>query len=172
MSKTIRHNKKSVISKYFLEEATVDILNETMDALDELSSDYWSIKPPVDPNYVDEIKRTFLSYYSNFSYYMAEVYSKKGTNHIYLEDLRRQIRQEHVDFLMESSLDPKYSVTRAEKDIDSNPLCKEDMLTLDSFKRALLEYEKRDKFYQLVLASMTQSISIVRKDMEANNFLS
>lgn len=162
-------HKKSTLAKHFLSSEAVDNLQESMEALDELSSDYCALRSPIDPGYVDELKRTFLSYYSNFSYYMAEVYSKKGTNHIYLEDLRRQIRQEHVDYLMEHNMDPKYSVTRAEKDIDSNPLCKEDMKALDNLKKLLLEFEKRDKFYQMIIASMTQSISIVRRDMEANN---
>ncbi|MGL4582300.1 MAG: hypothetical protein ACRCVU_04880 [Flavobacterium sp.] len=171
MSK-IKSQNHSKLSKKFLREDTVENLQSSMEAMEDLCNDYFEIQGMANPQELDKLKVTLLSYYGTYSYYMAEVYSKKGPTRIYLEELRKQVKQEHIEYLMENPpiIEGKYSLTRAEKDVENHTEYIEDLLAIDRFKEILITFEQRDKFFLMVISAITQSISIHKKEYEANQY--
>lgn len=160
---------RTKLAKNFLTDLAVDNLQESMEKLEELSDEYFHRGSSTSPKELDEIKSAMLSWFGTYSYYMAEVYSKQGPNRIYLEELRKQVKQQYVDHLVKVSIEPKYSRTKAEKDVENNKEYIEDLLAMEKFKKILMEFEKREKFFLMVINAITQSIAITRKEADLYN---
>ena len=151
--------------RQFLDEETLESLLESREGIAEVADKYTEELKSPDPKQLERLKRELLGYYSNYSFRMAKVYAKKSGNHIFYEDYKRQLRFEHMKDMMDEA--GKIPITRAEKEVEAYPAYVSDLLVLEDMRKALIEFERIDKFCSILINAITQSIAVVRRDTDS-----
>ena len=84
--------------------------NGILNKLLSLSKEYHDMTDMYDPNQLEIIKRKFDSQMQHLSTYYAKIKKFKGGQHVYLDEVRKKIKGEALQLL----LDEGYKVTSAE----------------------------------------------------------
>lgn len=147
-----------------LKEDTLKELRATIKTLLTISERYQKSGDISDPFLLEELKKEFDSYMQR----MATLYSKtkkyKGSQHVYLEDIRKKIKSEVLIRLMGAPSNMK--ITQAEVVVYSDEEYVEKITLLENLREFMINVELMYERFETTYNAIIQSQSIVKKEYE------
>ena len=147
-----------------LKEDTLKELRTTIKTLLSISERYQKSGDISDPFLLEELKKEFDSYMQR----MATLYSKtkkyKGSQHVYLEDIRKKIKSEVLIRLMGAPNNMK--ITQAEVVVYSDEEYVEKITLLENLREFMINVELMYERFETTYNAIIQSQSIVKKEYE------
>lgn len=135
-------------------------IHETYERLNVLCKEYFQDASNLFA--VDELKRRFLAELGNYVEHFAKVRSFKSGSHVYLEDQRKRLKSDAIEHMVKSG----EKRTVAEVMVYSSQYYKERFDLLEKLKAWFIKYEFKYDYYNRVLDSMIQSISVGGKEYQ------
>lgn len=129
-----------------------------------LSAEYHNMVDMYDPNQLEIIKRKFDSQMQHLSPYYAKIKKFKGSQHVYLDEIRKKIKGEALQLL----LDEGQKVTSAESLVYKTDYYVKRISLMENIKEFMLKTEMLYERFEATFNAIIQSYSTARKEMEAS----
>ena len=140
---------------------TKTILNNLL----TLSKEYHNMIDMYDPNQLEIIKRKFDSQMQHLSPHYAKIKSFKGSQHVYLDEVRKKIKGEALQIL----LDEGQKVTSAETLVYKTEYYVKRINLMENIKEFMIKTELLYERFEATFNAIIQSYSTARKELENNN---
>lgn len=146
-----------------LREETLTEIKSLSTSLNELSSRYHNMVDFYDPVELEEIKRLFNGYMQRYASLYSKIRKYKGSQHVYLEDQRKQVKAEVMDRLLKTM-----KVSQADVFIygDSEYVTKTELLM--TLRGVMIKIELMYDRYDVTYSSIVQSQSLAKREYEQN----
>ena len=138
--------------------------NMILKSLLNLSSEYHNMVDMYDPNQLEIIKRKFDSQMQHLSPFYAKIKKFKGSQHVYLDEIRKKIKGEALQLL----LDEGQKVTSAESLVYKTDYYVKRISLMENIKEIMLKTEMLYERFEATFNAIIQSYSTARKEMEAS----
>lgn len=138
--------------------------NMILKSLLNLSSEYHNMVDMYDPNQLEIIKRKFDSQMQHLSPFYAKIKKFKGSQHVYLDEIRKKIKGEALQLL----LDEGQKVTSAESLVYKTDYYVKRISLMENIKEFMLKTEMLYERFEATFNAIIQSYSTARKEMEAS----
>lgn len=147
-----------------LSEVQVQDISKALQRLSNLTAEYTSQKDIYDVDYLERLKRSFISelLYLNSMYNITK--SQKDESHTYGTASRKRIKAETINLLLAEGK----KITYAETIVYAHPYYTERMSVLESIKKFCIKVENLRDFYEGVLNSIIQSVSVSSKEKQSS----
>lgn len=126
----------------------------TITELNKLSEEYHTMSDFYDPDQLEIIKRKFDSYMQTFAVQYARVKKYKGSQHVYLDEVRKKIKAEAIQIL----LDEGSKITAAESLVYKSKYYTERVNLMENIKEFMIKtellYERFDNTFQSIVSSL------------------
>lgn len=127
-----------------------------------LSNEYHNMVDMYDPNQLEIIKRRFDSQMQHLSPYYAKIKKFKGSQHVYLDEVRKKIKGEAMQLL----LDEGQKVTSAETLVYKTDYYVKRVNLMEDIKEFMLKTELLYERFEYTFNAIIQSYSTARKELE------
>jgi hypothetical protein len=138
--------------------------NQILSNLKSLSAEYHNMTDMYDPHQLEIIKRKFDSQMQHLSPYYAKIKKYKGSQHVYLDEVRKKIKGEALQLL----LDEGQKVTSAETLVYKTEYYVSRVNLMENIKEFMLNTELLYERFEYTFNAIVQSLSTARKEYEAN----
>ena len=138
--------------------------NEVIKVLTGLSSEYHNMVDMYDPNQLEIIKRKFDSNMQSLAVYYAKIKKFKGSTHTYLDEVRKKIKGEALQLL----LDEGQKVTSAETLVYKTEYYVNRVELMEDIKEFMIKVEELYSRFDSTFNSIVQSYSAARREFENN----
>lgn len=138
--------------------------NTYLKHLQELSKEYHNMTDMYDPNQLETIKRKFDSYMQSLAVYYARIKKFKGSQHVYLDEVRKKIKGEALQIL----LDEGQKVTSAETLVYKTEYYTERINLMENIKEFMIKTELLYDRFESTFNSIVQSYATARKEYESS----
>lgn len=139
--------------------------NAILNNLLALSKEYHSMIDMYDPNQLEIIKRKFDSQMQHLSPHYAKIKSFKGSQHVYLDEVRKKIKGEALQIL----LDEGQKVTSAETLVYKTDYYVKRINLMENIKEFMIKTELLYERFEATFNSIIQSYSMAKREYENNN---
>jgi hypothetical protein len=136
--------------------------NSILNNLLVLSKEYHSMVDMYDPNQLEIIKRKFDSQMQHLSPYYAKIKKFKGGQHVYLDEVRKKIKGEALQIL----LDEGHKVTSAETLVYKTDYYTKRINLMENIKEFMIKTELLYDRFESTFNAIVQSLSSARKEFE------
>ena len=136
--------------------------NTILNNLLSLSKDYHMMVDMYDPNQLEIIKRKFDNQMQHLSPYYAKIKKFKGSQHVYLDEVRKKIKGEAMQLL----LDEGQKVTSAETLVYKTDYYVKRVNLMEDIKEFMLKTELLYERFEYTFNAIIQSYSTARKELE------
>lgn len=136
--------------------------NNLLKQLQDLSKEYHTMTDMYDPNQLEILKRKFDSYMQSLAVYYARIKKFKGTQHVYLDEIRKKIKGEALQLL----LDEGQKVTSAETLVYKTEYYTERINLMENIKEFMIKTELLYERFESTFNSIIQSYSTARKELD------
>lgn len=136
--------------------------NKLLKALQGLSTEYHSMSDFYDPHQLEIIKRKFDSHMQSLATYYARIKKFKGAQHVYLDEVRKKIKGEALQIL----LDEGQKVTSAETLVYKTEYYVERINLMENIKEFMIKTELLYERFESTFNSIIQSYATARKEYE------
>lgn len=150
-----------------LVDLTVDDYKDTNAVLSNLkilSAEYHNMVDMYDPNQLEIIKRKFDSQMQHLSPHYAKIKKFKGSQHVYLDEVRKKIKGEALQLL----LDAGEKITAAETLVYKTPYYVDRITLMENIKEFMIKTELLYERFEYTFNAIVQSLSTARKEFENN----
>ena len=127
-----------------------------------LSNDYHSMDDMYDPNQLEIIKRKFDREMQHLAPKFAKVKKFKGSSHTYLDDVRKKIKGEALQIL----LDEGAKITSAETLVYKSKYYIDRVNLMEDIKEFMISVELMYERFDTTYNSIIQSLSSAKKELE------
>ena len=127
-----------------------------------LSNEYHNMVDMYDPNQLEIIKRKFDNQMQHLSPYYAKIKKFKGSQHVYLDEVRKKIKGEAMQLL----LDEGQKVTSAETLVYKTDYYVKRVNLMEDIKEFMLKTELLYERFEYTFNAIIQSYSTARKELE------
>ncbi len=138
--------------------------NMILKSLLNLSSEYHNMVDMYDPNQLEIIKRKFDSQMQHLSPFYAKIKKFKGSQHVYLDEIRKKIKGEALQLL----LDEGQKVTSAESLVYKTDYYVKRISLMENIKEFMLKTEMLYERFEATFNAIIQSYATARREYEAN----
>ena len=138
--------------------------NISLKGLLNLSSEYHNMVDMYDPNQLEIIKRKFDSQMQHLSPFYAKIKKFKGSQHVYLDEIRKKIKGEALQLL----LDEGQKVTSAESLVYKTDYYVKRISLMENIKEFMLKTEMLYERFEATFNAIIQSYAAARREYEAN----
>lgn len=138
--------------------------NSILGSLMELSAEYHNMVDMYDPHQLEIIKRKFDSYMQHLAVHYAKIKKFKGSSHTYLDEVRKKIKGEALQML----LDEGQKVTSAESLVYKTKYYTDRINLMENIKEFMIKTELLYERFEYTFNSIIQSLSTAKKEMEAS----
>lgn len=138
--------------------------NNITNNLLELSKEYHNMVDMYDPNQLEIIKRKFDGYMQSLSVYYAKMKKFKGSQHVYLDEVRKKIKAEALQQL----LDDGHKVTSAESLVYKTEYYVKRINLMEDIKEFMIKTELLYERFEATFNAIIQSYSTARREYENN----
>ena len=138
--------------------------NMILKSLLNLSSEYHNMVDIYDPNQLEIIKRKFDSQMQHLSPFYAKIKKFKGSQHVYLDEIRKKIKGEALQLL----LDEGQKVTSAESLVYKTDYYVKRISLMENIKEFMLKTEMLYERFEATFNAIIQSYATARREYEAN----
>ena len=139
--------------------------NTILNNLLTLSKEYHNMIDMYDPNQLEIIKRKFDSQMQHLSPHYAKIKSFKGSQHVYLDEVRKKIKGEALQIL----LDEGQKVTSAETLVYKTEYYVKRINLMENIKEFMIKTQLLYERFEATFNAIIQSYSTARKELENNN---
>lgn len=126
----------------------------TINSLRELSTEYYEMTDFYDPHQLEIIKRAFDSHMQTLASQYAKVKKFKGNQHVYLDEVRKKIKAEALQLL----LDEGAKVTAADSLVYKSDYYVKRVNLMEDIKEFMIKvelfYDRFDNTFQSILSSL------------------
>lgn len=129
-----------------------------------LSAEYHDMVDMYDPNQLEIIKRKFDSQMQHLSPYYAKIKKFKGSQHVYLDEIRKKIKGEALQLL----LDEGQKVTSAESLVYKTDYYVKRINLMENIKEFMLKTEMLYERFEATFNAIIQSYATARREYESN----
>jgi len=136
--------------------------NSILNNLLSLSKEYHEMADMYDPNQLEIIKRKFDSQMQHLSTYYAKIKKFKGSQHVYLDEVRKKIKGEALQLL----LDEGYKVTSAETLVYKTDYYVKRINLMENIKEFMIKTELLYDRFEATFNAIIQSYSSARKEFD------
>lgn len=136
--------------------------NTILNNLLGLSKEYHDMVDMYDPNQLEIIKRKFDSQMQHLSPYYAKIKKFKGGQHVYLDEVRKKIKGEALQLL----LDEGHKVTSAETLVYKTEYYTSRINLMENIKEFMIKTELLYDRFEATFNSIIQSYSTARKEFD------
>lgn len=136
--------------------------NKYIMELNSLSSEYHKMSDLYDPNQLEIIKRKFDNAMQNLSVYYAKIKKFKGSQHVYLDEVRKKVKAEALQIL----LDEGQKITSAETLVYKTDYYVKRINLMEDIKEFMIKTELLYERFDTTFQSIIQSLSTARKEFE------
>lgn len=136
--------------------------NNILNNLLVLSKEYHDMADMYDPNQLEIIKRKFDSQMQHLSPYYAKIKKFKGGQHVYLDEVRKKIKGEALQLL----LDEGHKVTSAETLVYKTDYYVNRINLMENIKEFMIKTELLYDRFEATFNAIIQSYSTARKEFE------
>ena len=136
--------------------------NEITKSLLSLSNEYHSMTDMYDPNQLEIIKRKFDSNMQHLAGFFAKIKKYKGGTHTYLDEVRKKIKGEALQLL----LDEGHKVTSAETLVYKTEYYTKRINLMEDIKEFMIKTELLYERFEYTFNAIIQSYSTARREME------
>lgn len=147
------------LSKADYEETNKILLN-----LAALSKEYHSMVDMYDPHQLEILKRDFDSEMQHLAPYYAKIKKYKGTQHVYLDEVRKRIKGEALELLLVEG----HKITSAETLVYKTDYYTKRINLMENIKEFMIKTELLYDRFESTFNSIVQSCSVARKEFENN----
>ena len=138
--------------------------NILLNNLLSLSNEYHNMVDMYDPNQLEIIKRKFDGYMQNLAVSYAKIKKFKGSQHVYLDEVRKKIKGEAMQLL----LDEGQKVTSAETLVYKTDYYVKRVNLMEDIKEFMLKTELLYERFEYTFNAIIQSYSTARKEFESS----
>ena len=138
--------------------------NMILKSLLNLSSEYHNMVDMYDPNQLEIIKRKFDSQMQHLSPFYAKIKKFKGSQHVYLDEIRKKIKGEALQLL----LDEGQKVTSAESLVYKTDYYVKRISLMENIKEFMLKTEMLYERFEATFNAIIQSYATARREYESN----
>ena len=138
--------------------------NMILKSLLNLSSEYHNMVDIYDPNQLEIIKRKFDSQMQHLSPFYAKIKKFKGSQHVYLDEIRKKIKGEALQLL----LDEGQKVTSAESLVYKTDYYVKRISLMENIKEFMLKTEMLYERFEATFNAIIQSYATARREYESN----
>ncbi len=136
--------------------------NNILNNLLSLSKEYHDMTDMYDPNQLEIIKRKFDSQMQHLSTYFAKIKKFKGTQHVYLDEVRKKIKGEALQIL----LDEGHKVTSAESLVYQTDYYVKRINLMENIKEFMIKTELLYERFEATFNSIIQSYSTAKRELD------
>lgn len=136
--------------------------NKTLSNLLALSKEYHNMVDLYDPNQLEIIKRKFDSNMQHLAGQYAKIKKFKGGTHTYLDEVRKKIKGEALQIL----LDEGQKVTSAETLVYKTVYYTDRIMLMENIKEFMIKTELLYDRFEATFNSIIQSYSSARKEYD------
>ena len=136
--------------------------NMILKSLLNLSSEYHNMVDMYDPNQLEIIKRKFDSQMQHLSSYYAKIKKFKGGQHVYLDEVRKKIKGEALQLL----LDEGHKVTSAETLVYKTDYYVKRINLMENIKEFMIKTELLYDRFEATFNAIIQSYASARKEYD------
>lgn len=136
--------------------------NNLIKNLRDLSTEYYNMTDMYDPNQLEVIKRQFDGYMQSLAVYYAKIKKFKGAQHVYLDEVRKKIKGEALQIL----LDDGHKVTSAETLVYKTDYYVQRINLMESIKEFMIKTELMYERFEATFNSIIQSYATARREVE------
>lgn len=138
--------------------------NLVLKELLSLSAEYHNMVDMYDPNQLEVIKRRFDSQMQHLAPYYAKIKKFKGSQHVYLDEIRKKIKGEALQILLNDG----QKVTSAESLVYKTDYYVKRINLMESIKEFMLKTEILYERFEATFNAIIQSYATARREMESN----
>lgn len=138
---------------------------ETIRNLQALSDEYHNMTDMYDPEQLESIKRKFNSYMLTFASQYAKIKKFKGSQHVYLDEVRKKIKGEALEILLSEGV----KVTSAESIVYKTPYYVDRIKLMENIKEFMIRVELMYERFDTTFNAIVQSYSAARREKESVN---
>lgn len=136
--------------------------NEITKKLLDLSRQYHQMSDFYDPHQLEIIKRQFDSHMQSFSTYYAKIKKFKGSSHTYLDEVRKKIKGDALQML----LDDGVKVTSAETLVYKTEYYVKRINLMEDIKEFMIRTELLYERFEYTFNAIIQSYGAARREFE------
>ena len=136
--------------------------NKLLKILQGLSSEYHNMTDMYDPNQLEIIKRKFDGNMQLLAVYYARIKKFKGAQHVFLDEVRKKIKGEALQLL----LDEGQKVTSAETLVYKTEYYTTRINLMENIKEFMIKTELLYDRFEATFNSIIQSYSSARKEFD------
>lgn len=136
--------------------------NEIIKNLTSISNEYHSMTDLYDPHQLEIIKRNFDSNMQHFAVCYAKIKKFKGSQHVFLDEVRKKIKAEALQIL----LDEGNKVTSAETLVYKTDYYVKRINLMEDLKEFMIKTELLYDRFDATFQSIVQSLSTAKKEKE------
>jgi len=130
--------------------------------LASLAKEYHEMSDMYDPYELERIKRAFDSEMQNLSVHYAAVKKFKGNQHVYLDEVRKRVKAEALELL----LDEGVKITAAGDLVYKSEYYTKRISLMEDIKEFMIKVELLYERYNMTFQSIIQSLSSAKKEYE------
>ena len=138
--------------------------NNTINNLLILSKEYHDMVDMYDPSQLEIIKRKFDSNMQHLAVHYAKIKKFKGAQHVYLDEVRKKIKGEALQIL----LDEGQKVTSAESLVYKTDYYIKRINLMENIKEFMIKTELLYERFDATFNAIVQSYSSAKKEYENN----
>jgi len=131
-------------------------------SLKELSTEYHNMTDLYEPNQLEIIKRKFDSHMQTLSTYYAKIKKFKGSQHVYLDEVRKKIKAEALEIILSEGV----KVTVADSLVYKSDYYVSRINLMEDIKEFMIKTELLYERFDRTFDSIVQSYSTARKEFE------
>ena len=147
-----------------LSKDTYDQTLECIEKLTNLSIEYSNMTDFYDPFQLEEIKRKWNGYMTQFAVCFSKIKKFKGSQHVYCDEVRKEIKSQALQLL----LDEGVKVTSAESLVYGTEYYKERVLLIQDVKEFFIKTDLLYERFEYTFQAIIQSLSTARKEYDAS----
>ncbi|MAX51555.1 MAG: hypothetical protein CMH22_06205 [Methylophaga sp.] len=145
-----------------LSESTYKNAYECLGKLKKLAAEYHNMTDIYDPYELERIKRAFDSQMQMLSVSYAALKKFKGSQHVYLDEVRKRVKAEALEAL----LDEGVKVTAAGDLVYKSKYYTDRIALMEDIKEFMIKVELMYDRYDTTFQSIVQSLSTAKKEYE------
>jgi hypothetical protein len=145
-----------------LSKGTYTETHDIIKKLTALSAEYHSMTDFYDPYELERIKRQFDSYMQSFAVYYARIKKFKGNQHVYLDEVRKKIKAEALQQLIDEGV----KVTAADSLVYKSKYYVKRVNLMEDIKEFMIKTELLYDRFNTTFHSIVQSYSAAKKEFE------
>lgn len=138
--------------------------NNIINNLKSLSKEYHDMVDMYDPNQLEIIKRKFDNNMQHLAVYYAKIKKFKGGQHVYLDEVRKKIKGEALQIL----LDEGQKVTSAETLVYKTDYYVKRINLMENIKEFMIKTELLYERFEATFNAIIQSYSSAKREYENN----